>query len=164
MGQRLTTVLESINSDSMDEAFELFINEVGPKSHEPSVHKMTKIIKKRRYAGIYYEGEDNVLPGFRLIEPYCFGKGYKIGRKIINKDQFYLRAYVIKESKKDTNKQLHKINRKSVSKSQKVPYWRLFRWDKVKLLEELRFVIPRAQEGYSPDDKMIGKIITSANF
>lgn len=164
---KLRTISESISDNELQEAFQTFVNEAGPRDYKPTTDKVKKAIKGRKYVGIYYEeeGNDKVLSGFRLIEPYVFGRGYKSADGVVtHKNEYYLRAFVIKESKKAENKQLHKINRKSVSKSRRVPYWRLFKFDRITIFEELRFVVPKAQELFNPDDQMIGKILQVAKF
>jgi len=167
----LTTVSESMKFDGLTYDFEMFVNEAGPQNFEPSIEKIRKCIKNRRYAGIYYEEDSNnrnleVLSGFRLIEPLCFGRGYKTPADghISHPHEYYLRAYVIRESKKSDDKNIRKINRKSVSKSQRVPYFRLFKMERIKIWEQFRFRILQARDEYNPEDMMIAEILEAANF
>jgi len=163
----LISVSEGLKMESLEEEFARFVNEAGPQTYAPSNTKIINAIKKRKYAGIYYEeeGSDKVLSGFRLIEPLVFGKGYKSADGVVtHKNEYYLRAFVIKESQKDSNKELHKIHRKSVSKSKRVPYYRLFKMERIKTWENFRFTIINPREDYNPDDQMIAEIMQSIKF
>lgn len=171
MKSKLITISESIRLDGLNKDFMRFVNEAGPQTFTPTNEKIIKCIEKRRYAGIYYEEETDpanleVLSGFRLIEPLCFGRGYRTPADghVSHAQEFYLRAFVIRESKKAENKNIRKLNRKSVSKTRRVPYFRLFKLDRITMWEELRFKIPNIREEYNPDDEMIAEILQAANF
>lgn len=165
---KLITVSESIRFEGVTKDFLRFVNEAGPQTFTPSNEKIIRCIEKRRYAGIYYEEESNleVLSGFRLIEPLCFGRGYRspVDGRVTHSQEFYLRAFVIRESKKAENKNIRKLNRRSVSKTQRVPYFRLFKLGRITMWEELRFKIPNQRELYNPNDEMIAEILQAANF
>lgn len=167
---KLVTVSESIKLSGIHKEFQQFINEAGPQTFTPTIDKIRNCIKNRRYAGIYYEEEGDpdgidVLPGFRLIEPLVFGKGYLSADGVVTHiNDHYLRAFVIKESRKAENPKLHSLHRRSVSKTKRVPYFRLFRLDRVTMWENIRFKIPNEREEYNPDDRMIAEILEAANF
>ncbi len=161
---KLKTISENIITESIESEYERFINEANESDkYNPTIDKIKKAIKNRKYVGIYYEGEGNVEPGFRLLECYVLGQGYVLpSGKVTHENDYYLRAFVIMESKKDKNKHIRKLHRTSVSKSMRVPAWRLFCFQKIKSLETLRFTITEARADYNPKDSMIDKIIQSA--
>lgn len=166
---KLISVSEAIKTNVLKESFLEFVNEAAPATHEPSIERIQKCIKDRKFAGIYYEEEGNgkVLSGYRLIAPVCFGRGYKhpVDEHISHHLEYYLRAYVIMESKKAENKNLRKLNRRSVSKSNRIPYYRLFKLDRIEIWDTLRFTITKEPApGYNPQDKMIAEIMTSIEF
>lgn len=134
---------------------------------KPNTDEIIRAIEQKRYVGFYYEEEDEegvVKPGFRVVEPYVYGKGYVWNGRVIHPDREYLRGYVVMSTKSDRNDQLKKINRKSVSKSNRRPRWRLFRVDRIQSWQIFRFKVPKARNQYNPDDQMIGDIIASAQF
>lgn len=150
-------------SDELSEVFEQYmaINE----GKTPTLKHIEKAIKNRKYVGIYYEekGKDGkyiVEPGFRLIEPYVLGKGYILNGNLVHEDRTYLRAFVIKDSYFDRNPRLKKISRrKSKSKTKRVPYWRLFRLDRIQKWNEFNVVFSGYRKLYNPDDKQMGEIL-----
>lgn len=151
--------LPSIDS-MLNEARGRIIN-INPR---PSHAEISAAIRKRNLIGIYYQdlvdGDEKLVEsGFRLIEPYCLGYGYmtKDGPKY--RDRAYLRAYVIMDTKKDDRE--YSIKRKSVSKTKRVPYWRLFRVDRIETWHNTgkRFHKPRPD--YNPFDKGIVDITMS---
>lgn len=166
---KLKTIADNIQFEQVTSDFLQFVNEAESTKFEPTTDKLIKCIENRRYAGIYYEEEDNqseVLSGFRLIEPLCFGRGYKapVDGKVSHTQEYYLRAYVIMESRKSNDKNIRKLNRKSVSKSNRVPYYRLFLFDRIKMFEQIRFKIPSPRDEYNPNDSMIAEILAAAEF
>ena len=151
---------------------ELIINEA--LSTEKAISQITKAIKNNKYIGVYYN-DGNKEDGFRLIEPLVLGKGFR-GKsgKITHEDTYYLRAYVIKDSmedeyvrdkfKKSTLKKIFTGKDKhyqSYSISDKKPYWRLFKVDKITKIKTMRKKFGRLRKDYNPDDKMMGEIIIS---
>lgn len=127
----------------------------------PTVDDISRAISYRNYVGIYYEDEsDEVLNGFRLIEPYVFGFGYSFGGSdILYPNRGYLRAFVIKSSKEENLPFI----RTSVSLSNRENGWRLFRYDRISDWFMFRYKFSSYRDGYNEDDKMIGNIITSAD-
>jgi hypothetical protein len=128
----------------------------------PSLDKIRKAIIERTYVGIYYDAPD-ALPGFRLLEIYCLGRGYMNADGPSHKDRHYIRAFVIRDTSKDP--ELTKITRRrSVSKSKRVPYWRLFRVDGIKSWMPLNKKFSSYREKYNPDDSKIWEIDTSLDY
>lgn len=140
----------------------------GAVKSPPSTADITKAINKRRYVGIYYsDPTDSALSGFRMIEPYVLGAGFKKRNgEVINANEKYLRAYVVIDTSKDelTKDKFKKkgSKRKSVSKSGKALGWRLFRVDKIKTWQDLERKFSTNRPLYNPSDKMMGSIIASA--
>ena len=136
----------------------------------PTEKEIIRAIQRRKYVGFYYDEPTDlegvlVKPGFRLVEPYVFGRGYKhVDGTVTHEDREYLRGFIIKSSKTDRNDQLKKITRRSVSLTQRRPYWRFFRVDRIHSWQEFRFTIRRARYKYRPNDKMIGNIVISMQF
>ena len=152
---RLLTYKEFLN-----EARGRIIN-INPR---PAPSEVSAAIRNRNLVGIYYKDmmddeSDEVMQGFRLIEPYCFGYGYKSRGGVVHRDRAYLRAYVIMDTKKDDRK--YTIKRKSKSKSRRKPYWRLFRLDRIETWHNTRKRFHKPREDYNPYDKGIHDIITS---
>ena len=153
------------NMESHDEQFQKYLNEARnrPLDKSPNIEKLKKAIEKRQYCGIYYEDVDKtgqVLSGFRLIEPYTLGRGMMSAGEIKHSDRIYLSAFVIRNSDNDENyKKTGLLKRKSVSKSKTVPYWRLFRFDRIKDFTILPHVFSRYREGYNPSDSRLGDIM-----
>lgn len=171
--ERLPFINDFLIDAELDNIFENFIQEARGRlatvEDKPRVSEIKNAIEDRHYVGIYYEEPDpdqegKVLAGFRLIEPYVYGKGYKYNSKVSNKDRQYLRAYVIRDSKVDpqTKKLKNFTRRKSVSKSERKPYWRLFRIDRIQTWQTIPRKIRAYREDYNPNDKMISRIITAA--
>lgn len=92
--------------------------------------KIISAVKNRWYLAVYYEDEDG-NKGFRLIEPYVVGRGYRVNGVISqdHKDDYYLRCYVIKDAKLDKSVSFNR--NKSYSFSREEPYWRVFRLDRI---------------------------------
>lgn len=121
-------------------------------------------ITDRKYVGIYYEDEsDEVLNGFRLIEPYAYGFGFVTNNgDLINTSTEYLRAYILKDG---TGVKFPKnINRRTVSLTNRAPYWRLFRVDRISDWFTFSYKFSRYRELYNPDDKTIGYVATSLPY
>jgi hypothetical protein len=138
------------------------IKNIDPK---PNKQDIIKAIENREYVGIYYEDKDEdgkTQKGFRLIEPYAYGIGFRTEDKITKKDVEYLRAYVIFDTSKDPQlaKQF-KIKFKSISKSKKKPEWRMLRVDRIQNWRPTGKVFSNYRKQYNPDDKKMGKIIKS---
>lgn len=92
--------------------------------------KIITAIKNRWYLAVYYE-DDEGHKGFRLIEPYVIGKGFRM-RGVVSenhKNDYYLRCYVIKDAKLD--KSVFFNRNPSYSYSEEVPFWRIFRVDRI---------------------------------
>ena len=129
---------------------------------EPYLSEISKAIKNRQYVGIYYEDESNsVLSGFRLIEPLVYGSGYKMKDKTLYPNRNYLRAFVIRDTAVESNFQDSWLQRKSVSKSKKIPYFRLFRVDRISSWIVFPKKFSHYRELYSPNDKTISNIKTN---
>jgi len=133
----------------------------------PDLDDLVKAVTNREYIGIYYEDEnaDNeVLQGFRLIEPYAVGKGYVLNGKVVDNDNYYLRAFVVKDSNNDQHAKssLKKLSRrKSKSLSKVAPYWRIFRIDRIQSWMPLKRKFSGYRKLYNPNDKTLKKIIKS---
>lgn len=145
------------------------LNEMPYATNTPPSHdKIIKTIENHWYAGIYYTGaQEDSLEGFRLIEPYVYGSGFvspKTGL-VSHEDKYYLRCYVILDTKKDPDvmKQFGKKGsaRKSASKSQGKLGWRLMRVDAIKTFHPIRKKITHTRPYYNANDKMIDSIDVS---
>lgn len=158
----------------LDEAFIEYMNEAKGKPGKvkfgnPSDQDIINAVASRQYVGMYYEepdDHDEVLKGFRLIEPICFGQGFKYKKQgnyvISNRNRKYLRAFVIKDSSADVDtKKQFKSRRKSVSKTRTVPYFRLFRVDRIQSWFAFAFVFSKWRTLYNPRDKTMTKIIAA---
>lgn len=137
----------------------------------PRKSEIKKAIWERNYVGVYYEEPDpdqdgRVLAGFRLIEPYVYGKGYKYGSKVTHEKREYIRVFVVRDTKSDSQFKGKKnfTRRKSVSKSQRVPYWRLLRVDRIQTWQNMKRKILGYRDGYNPDDNAISNILASADI
>lgn len=167
----LESIYDLLENKELDALFRGYlITEAGRNritDSEPTTDEISRAIINRKFVGIYYEDEtDEVLNGFRLIEPYVFGSGYNTSKGPIHEDRKYLRAFVIRDTSKDEafkNKN-NTIKRKSVSLSKHVPYWRLFRVDRISSWYEFPKKFSKFRELYNPDDKHINSIITSLNI
>lgn len=148
------------------------------KQGTPSDWEIARAVNERKYVGMYYEEKtdhDLVLKGFRLIEPICFGIGNKAKRKdkktgkykyfVNNTTRKYLRAFVIRDTALDgdTKKQF-KTRRKSVSKTKKVPYFRMFRVDRIQTWFAFDFVFSKYRTLYNPNDECMVKIIAALKY
>jgi hypothetical protein len=148
------------------------------KYGNPTAEQLTKAIEGRNYVGMYYEEKTDhklVLKGFRLIEPICYGVGYRIKRKdkktgkygyvVSNKDRQYLRAFVIRDTGMDSDtKKQFKTRRKSVSKTKKIPYFRMFRVDRIQSWFAFDFVFSKYRTLYNPKDECMFKVISSLDY
>ncbi len=168
-------ILESASSLDEDiialfDNSELILEKVEFDVSEPDVlDKVKSAISNRYYLGFYYEEEEGseVKSGFRLIEPYTLGNGYRQGSKISHTDRNYLRGYLIKSSKETVNKKLAKMNRKSVSKTgfaKGKSRWRMFLTNRIKNIEVFKLKIRSPRDGYNPNDSMMGTIIETMKF
>lgn len=155
-----------IKSDFGEKSVDYFFQEILEGKiieGEPSDEEITKAIQNRNLVGIYYEdvgAGGKVLSGFRLIEPYAFGYGLTISKD--SEEKRYLRAFVIKDTRTDTDRKgrKHKMKRRSVSKTGREPYWRMLRVDRIKTWERMDKVFSQAREDYNPDDKHIARIVS----
>lgn len=170
-----SSIRDKVNESVLDRIFESYIAEkLLPTEHKiPTEKQIIKAIQNRYYVGIYYEelSEDEdeknkVKKGFRLIEPYAFGYGYKRGNDIYHEDRGYLRAFVIRDTAKDEDIKDKKnfTRRKSISKSKHVPYWRLFRLDRIGDWQLIPRKFSKHRELYNPQDKKIGDLISSIDL
>jgi hypothetical protein len=134
----------------------------------PKESDIRKAILGRKYVGMFYAGDDEeeeggaVLRGFRLIEPYALGKGLVRNGETSHPDRLYLRAFVIKDTSRDEEaSKKFKTKRRSVSKSRRVPYWRLFRVDRIRDWQMFDKTFSGYRELYNPDDSNLAEIIAS---
>lgn len=107
--------------------------------------KISMAIRNRWYLAVYYEDDDG-NKGFRLIEPYVVGRGYKVHGVVSesHKNDYYLRCFVVKDAKQD--KSVAFSRSKSYSFSREEPYWRVFRLDRIQSIT----VIKRKIRWYRP--------------
>lgn len=172
---KIPSLSEFLYEDRLDKIFEDSISLLEKIDFQPSeadiVLKLQKAIQQRYYVGFYYSEDgdtpDNVKSGYRFIEAYTLGKGYKSGSNVSHANRFYLRGYLIKSTKKSETKKLNRYNRKSVSLSKEfggTKSYRLFRIDRIKSLEVFKLKLPSARAGYNPNDSMMGEIIETAQF
>jgi len=169
MGNIRKFVIEALADNEISEMYESWVNEAsreGALKTKPTDEQISKAITDRYYVGIYYKGSDDpsgeeVLKGFRLIEPYVLGQGYKMNGRVYHNNRKYLRAFVIKDTLKDKEIKWTVSRRKSVSKTQKVPYWRMFRVDRIEQFMVFPKKITKFREKYNEKDKCMGRIITS---
>lgn len=135
------------------------------KWRAPDVSMIERAIKNRNYVGIYYEEEadSNVKSGFRLIEPHVFGTGFvhSLTKEVSHENDDYLRAYVVKNSKKDSRLGKMAGNRKSVSKTNDTPYWRMLKVERIKKWVNLERTFKKGRALYNPQDKNINNIKAS---
>jgi len=159
-------VFEAKISDDLESLYENFVKEAREGAYKSTVtdEQVIKAIKDRFYIGIYYEDKsDEVLTGYRLIEPYVLGKGYRTtDNKILYPNRKYLRAFVIRDTLADKDIGWKLSRRKSVSKSKTVPYWRMFRLDRIKQFVVFPKKITKFRKLYNPDDKQMGTILAAA--
>jgi len=154
--------LSDDENKELDQKFTKYVSEGLLEDKSPTDGTIIKAIKERQYIGIYYKGDESVLPGFRLLECYCYGRGHKSKKKISNKTTLYLRAYVILDTSKDINtKDKFKTKRKSVSKSMSKPFWRMFRVDRIQNWMPLGKTFSSYRSKYNPNDSSMVKIIAS---
>ena len=132
-----------------------------------SLNGIEEAIDDRVSVIIYYEGDEKIKPGYRLINPFVLGQGFKMKDKIYNTDKYYLRSFVLKDlSSVDAIKIIRKKNivsnlpSQSVSKTKKDPYWRLFRVDKITYWFPV-YGMPefKIKPLYNPNDKNLVNII-----
>jgi hypothetical protein len=152
---------DSFITEDVNESFLQFINEAVSK-RPPTTKKIIDAITNRNFVGMYYSEKDAstgiVKDGFRLIEPYVYGKNKKGDRE-------YIRAYVIMDTTKDESaKSTFKTKRKSVSLTKRKPYWRLFRVDRIKDWQTFPWKFSGYRELYTGGtDKHIANIIASSS-
>jgi hypothetical protein len=150
-------------------------------SNSASQDSVVEAINDKLNVIIYYEGDEKILPGYRIIQPFVYGIGYKRNDKVLNNDKPYLRSYVIMDATSldaiksiIKNKLLNKdkgaaskgsLPSRSVSLTQHQPSWRLFRADKITYWYPL-FGAPSFKNKplYNPADKNLVKIIAAARF
>lgn len=110
--------------------------------------KIINAIKNRYYLAIYYVDDDG-NKGFRLVEPYVIGKGYKskgvVSEKSVN--NYYMRCYIIRSAK--TDKSVRFDRKPSYSFSKDIPYWRLFRVDRIQSIVIIKKKIRWYRELYT---------------
>ena len=162
-------IRDFVDENALDEHFDnycaIFESKNPDITNNPTDEEIIKAIKNRYYIGIYYEeksdtDEEIVKKGFRLIEPYVFGYGYNYRGKILHEDRRYLRAFVVRDTKYDDTFKNKKnfTRRKSVSKSKKLPYWRIFRIDRISDWQIIPRKISKYREMYNENDKLIANI------
>lgn len=173
---RLPSLDEFLFEAELDKEFSDFIKLCEARGRNPVIEgkprksEIKKAIRERNYVGIYYEEPDpdqdgKVLAGFRLIEPYVYGKGYKYGSTITHDKREYLRCFVIRDTKSDSQFKDKKniTRRKSVSKSKRVPYWRLMRVDRIQTWQNIKRKVLGYRDGYNPNDESIANILAAAD-
>ena len=152
----------SFITEDLEKTFLEFINEQSFK-RPPTEKKIIDAISNRNFVGIYYSDDDDstniVKNGFRLIEPYVYGHN-KSG------DRSYIRAFVIMDTSRDEQADSKfKTKRKSVSLTNKKPYWRLFRVDRIKDWQTFPWRFSGYRELYTGGtDKHIDNIIASSSY
>ncbi len=141
----------------------------------PNERDFIKAIKNRNYISFYYSRDDDgVLAGPRFVEPYCYG--YK---KMKNGSiRYYLRAYMIRDTKQDyhlskfANSVKNRSRYHSVSKTggqgrggwSKASGWRLYRVDSISNLYNSGKRFSYYREGYNGvSDVSIPNIIAQCN-
>ncbi len=167
----IETLEEFSENANLADVFQLYVDINEAKSSfysrgNPNDEEIKNAVLNRNYVGIYYEEKETgvVKSGFRLIEPYAFGKGFvsNIGA-VSHVDRKYLRAFVIMDTEKDDLTK-DKLNRKSVSKTKRTPFWRLFRIDRISSWFTFKKKFSRYRSSYNPDDKMMNDIIASSKY
>lgn len=145
-----TTYLEDL-SEKENEGFQINKNII------------IRAIQNREILGIYYEDATNsgkVLAGFRLVEPYAYGRGYSGSERHMNDE--YLRVFVIADTRYYKGGKKFSMRRRSVSKSDKRGGWRLMRVDRIRDVYSTTKKFSTKREEYNPADNMIVNIIASA--
>ena len=136
----------------------------------PYIAEVKHAITERFYVGIYYEEEnetDIVKSGFRLIEPFAYGIGYvhQPSGAVANTNRQYLRAYVIMDTEADAKaKMKFHTPRTSVSLTNREPFWRLFRIDRITTWFAFPKRFSRYRPLYNPGDKTMYKVMTSLDY
>jgi hypothetical protein len=124
-----------------------------------NLNKLSMAIRDKYYVSVYYQ-HSNGEYGFRLIEPYVVGRGYAGSEE--HRNDYYLRCFVIRDSRDDVNVPF--VRNKSVSVSEKVPYWRLMRVDRMHNINIIKRKRRHYREEYTGGtDKNIVNIINSLN-
>lgn len=169
----LPSIYDFVEEKKFDHIFESYVAEAAGRNpvieDAPTEDEIIKAIKSRNYIGVYYEeptdeSEEIVKKGFRLIEPYVFGTGYVMNGSILYPDRQYMRVFVIRDTEYDpqTKDKFANARRKSVSKTKRVPYWRLMRVDRMGSWTKIPKVFSKYRELYTGGtDKHIANIITS---
>lgn len=133
------------------------------ENFQTNKNTIIKAIRNREILGIYYEDTTNsgkVLAGFRLVEPYAYGRGYLGSER--HKDDEYLRVFVIADTRYYKGGKKFSMRRRSVSKSDKRGGWRLMRVDRIRDVYSTKKKFSTKREEYNPADKLIVNIIISA--
>lgn len=106
-------------------------------------------IENRLHVVIDYQEENDpsILDGKRVILPHVYGVGFvSKGKAQPSNNRTYVRAWILRNT--------------SVTLSNHVPMWRLFRVDRIKSAKIMRFKFqPKKDEKYNPDDSMIYNIL-----
>jgi hypothetical protein len=156
------------NLEFLSEAAMPLLEAVPGIFNKPTISVIQKAVDNRQYAGIYYEEPSNhrkVLPAFRVIEPYTLGKGVKYGDKVYHEDRYYLSAYVIMDTDQDpTVKDKFKTKRTSKSLTNRKPYWRMFRVDRIQNWQTFEKIFSGYRELYNPHDTRMGSILAGNGF
>ena len=150
---------ESFITNDLEESFTQFINEASFK-RPPTEKKIIDAINNRNFVGMYYadenEPDDVIKNGFRLIEPYVYGHNEK-------GDRSYIGAFVIMDTAKDQQTKKFDTKRKSVSLTNRKPYWRLFRVDLIQDWQTFPWRFSGYRELYTGGtDKHIANIVASS--
>lgn len=137
VGYRITNNTYRLIQDKVDKIIldsyipRVLVSLLESKLDQHSVReKIITAIKNRWYLAVYYE-DDEGHKGFRLIEPYVIGRGFRM-RGVVSenhKKDYYVRCYVIKDAKLD--KSVFFKRNPSYSYSEETPYWRIFRMDRI---------------------------------
>lgn len=120
-------------------SFKKFLCEA-KKSDNTSILK--NAIRNRNVVYFYYEGDKNISPGYRQVEPVALG--YSKANNLV------LRAFQLRENP---------------SYSQHKPMWRLFRVDKISDISKSLRKFNTSRKGYNrTGDKSMNSMIINAKF
>nr|DAK67274.1 MAG TPA: hypothetical protein [Caudoviricetes sp.] len=155
--------LRKLESEIQGTPYVKDLSENTNENFQANKNTIIKAIRNREILGIYYEDTTNtgkVLAGFRLVEPYAYGRGYSGSER--HKDDEYLRVFVIADTRYYKGGKKFSMRRRSVSKSDRRGGWRLMRVDRIRDVYSTKKKFSTKREEYNPADKLIVNIIVSA--
>lgn len=155
--------IKSLALNLQDTTYLEDLSENENENFQANKNTIIKAIRNREILGIYYEDTTNsgkVLAGFRLVEPYAYGRGYLGSER--HKDDEYLRVFVIADTRYYKGGKKFSMRRRSVSKSDRRGGWRLMRADRIRDVYSTKKKFSTKREEYNPADKLIVNIIVSA--